>query len=86
MQLALRTTLLMTSAMQRAPELSRESLRVKAPRRPKQGWSLVVKPAKGSHASQPTYVAKPEGETRSLTPSEQVYLSRMKPRPRRRIM
>ena len=72
--------------MQRAPELSRESLRVNAPKRPKQGWSLVVKPAKGSHASQTAYVAKPEGDVRNLTPSERVYLARMKPRPRRRLL
>ena len=50
-----------------------------------QGWSLVVKPSKGSSEAQSTYVAEPSGSQRTLSDSEGIYLDRMKPRRRRKL-
>lgn len=41
---------------------------------------------KGEDGHAKAYVAPPGGGRRALTPSEQVYRDRQKPRPRRRII
>ncbi|KAK9829019.1 hypothetical protein WJX72_003438 [[Myrmecia] bisecta] len=60
----------------------RHSRKAKAPVRPEEGWSLVVRPLEGG--AKP-YVAQADGGRRELTHDEQLYLERMKPKPRRKI-
>ena len=68
------------------PVLSTHALRQWHSRLPRtQGWSLVVKPSSGAHQDQATYVADPSGAQRTLSPSEKVYIDRMKPRRRRKL-
>lgn len=57
-----------------------------APRKPKDGWSLVVRPltpGQGDGYGE-AYVAQPDGSRRQLTEDEQYYLYRQRPRKRRR--
>ncbi len=65
--------------------ISRASLRTQPPKRPEAGWSLVVRPAGRGQDYEP-FVATPDGARRALTDDEALYLRRMKPLPRRRIM
>ena len=67
--------------------ISRESRRTKAPRRPQEGWSLVVTPiGKESKAKHARFVALPDGTRRELTVDEQLYVARKTPKQRRRIL
>ena len=65
--------------------ISKASLRTQPPKRPAEGWSLVVRPAGRGQDYEP-FVASPNGSRRALTDDEALYLKRMKPLPRRRIM
>ena len=53
-----------------------------APPRPKEGWSLLVKPL-GAGAPEP-FVAKPDGSARALSQMESEYQERMRVKPRRK--
>lgn len=67
--------------------IRRSSRTVHPPRRPKEGWSLVVKSLGGKDApGQPpeAYVAMPDGGRRELNEDERLYLERQTPRPRRK--
>lgn len=67
--------------------ISRDSRRTKAPRRPKEGWSLIITPiGKESKMKHERYVAMPDGSQRELNQDELLYMERKKPRPRRRIL
>ena len=67
--------------------ISRESRRTKAPRRPKEGWNLVITPlGKESKMKHQRYVAMPDGSKRELNEDEKLYMERKRPRPRRRIL
>eukprot|EP00887_Chlorella_sp_A99_P002171 scaffold21.g2171.t1 len=65
--------------------ISRRSRGVHPPRRPRGGWSLVVRPLGGKQQQQP-FVATPDGKRRELTPDEQLYLQRQTPQPRRKVV
>lgn len=65
--------------------ISRRSRGVHPPRRPRGGWSLVVRPLGGKQHQQP-FVATPDGKRRELTPDEQLYLQRQTPQPRRKVV
>ena len=71
--------------MQTGKSISRASLRTQPPKRPAEGWSLVVRPAARGQDYEP-FVATPDGSRRALSDDEAVYLKRMMPLPRRRIM
>lgn len=71
--------------MQIGKGISRASLRTQPPKRPKEGWSLVVRPAGRGQDYEP-FVAKPDGTRRALNEDESLYLRRMKPLARRRIL
>lgn len=71
--------------VQTGKTISRASLRLQPPKRPAEGWSLVVRPAGRGQDYEP-FVATPHGTRRALTNDEALYLKRMKPLPRRRIM
>ena len=67
----------------------------KAPRRPTEGWSLVVTPlgrdkgkgeGEGGEEEARPYVATPSGERRELNADEAFLLERKTPRPRRRLV
>lgn len=67
--------------------ISRDSRRTKAPRRPKEGWNLVVTPiGKESKLKHTCYVAMPDGSQREPNEDEMLYMERKRPRPRRRIL
>lgn len=58
------------------------------PRRPPEGWSLVIKPL-GKEAKEKKvepYVAQPDGTKRALNESEALYMERKTPKPRRKII
>lgn len=71
--------------MQTGKTISRASLRTGPPKRPAEGWSLVVRPAGRGQDYEP-FVAKPDGTRRAPSEDESLYLKRMKPLPRRRIL
>lgn len=71
--------------MQTGANLDRNSRFKNAPRRPKEGWSMVVQDVSKPH-NKKQYVAMPGGKTRSLTADEQVYLDRMVPKKRKKIV
>ncbi len=60
----------------------RNSRKVCAPTRPAVGWSLVVRPL--DDGSKP-FVAQPDGSRRELDASEQLYLERKRPKPRKKL-
>lgn len=70
--------------------IKRASRKSHAPRRPRNGWSLVVRPlgeSKDPHEqAQQAYVAKPDGSRRALTDDEMLYLRRAAAIPRRKII
>lgn len=67
--------------------ISRQSRRTKTPRRPKEGWSLVVTPiGKESKLKHERFVALPNGSRRPLSPDEHLYVQRKTPKHRRRIL
>ena len=65
--------------------ISKESLTKQAPKRPAEGWSIVVRPAGRGVEFEP-FVARPDGSRRPLTSDEELYIDRMKPLPRRRFI
>ena len=65
-------------------DLERRTSRHKtAARRPKEGWTFVVKPL-GANGGTP-FAVEPSGKKRELTESEQLFQDRQKGRPRKRI-
>ena len=71
--------------LQTGAKLNRNSRFSNAPRRPKEGWSMVVQDVSNEkHTKQ--YVATPGGKIRSLTADERVYLDRMVPKKRKKIV
>ena len=73
------------NALQTGKSISRASLKTQPPKRPAEGWSLVVRPVRRSQDYEP-FVAEPDSTRRALTEDEALYLRRMKPLPRRRIL
>ena len=71
--------------LQTGSKLNRNSRFSNAPSRPKEGWSMVVQDVSNEN-SKKQYVATPSGKTRSLTADEQVYLDRMVPKKRKKIV
>jgi hypothetical protein len=65
--------------------LSRTSRKTAAPQRPKEGWSLLVKPL-GKETDEHPYVSGPDGVKRELTEDEALMVERQTPRPRRRVL
>ncbi|KAG7670767.1 hypothetical protein Ndes2437A_g04390 [Nannochloris sp. 'desiccata'] len=65
--------------------LSRMNRRTAAPQRPKEGWSLLVKPL-GNETEEQPYVSGPDGVKRELTEDEALMVERQTPRPRRRVL
>lgn len=53
--------------------------------RPKAGWSMVVQDV-SKEGSKKQFVALPGGRTRRLTADEEVYLERMQPKRRKKIV
>lgn len=70
--------------MQAGQSISKASRRLHPPKRPAQGWSLVVRPNARGKDYEP-FVAKPDSTRRPLTDDEVLYLRRMKPLARRKI-
>ena len=81
-QLLLKLCLL---AMQDGAKLDRRSRSKHLPSRPAAGWSMVVQDV-SQEGSKKQYVALPDGKTRSLNADEKVYLERMQPKRRKRIV
>ncbi len=69
---------------QAGDEIQRGSRRKEAAERPQGGFSLVVQPL-GKSVEEEPFVAQPDGSRRELSPSEELYLARQKPRPRRKL-
>ncbi len=65
--------------------ISNESRARQAPQRPKEGWSVVVRPAGRGVEFEP-FVARPDGSRRPLSSDEDLYINRMKPLRRRTIL
>jgi hypothetical protein len=65
--------------------ISRLNRRIAAPQRPKEGWSLLVKPL-GKETEEKPYVSSPDGVKRELTEDEALMVERQTPRPRRRVL
>ena len=72
-------------ALQTGQGICRDSRITKPPTRPQEGWSLVVKDRSGGELKQ-TFVATPDGRKHKLTPSEELYLERQKPKARAAYM
>lgn len=71
--------------MQTGSKISRRSRAKDLPSRPKAGWSMVVQDVSEEGAKK-QFVALPGGRSRKLTADEEVYLERMKPKRRKRII
>lgn len=71
--------------MQTGSNISRRSRAKDLPSRPKAGWSMVVQDV-SEEGSKKQFVALPGGRSRRLTADEEVYLERMKPKRRKRIV
>jgi len=72
------------NTFKRGKDLERRVSRHKtAPRRPKEGWTFVVKPLDANGAE--PFAVEPSGKRRDLTESEQVFQDRQKGRPRPKI-
>jgi len=76
--------------------LSKGNRRIDVPKRPKEGWSLLVTPLGhnkdtgvkdmgGMQAERVPFVARPDGSRRELNADEALLIERKTPRPRRRI-
>ncbi|KAK9845483.1 hypothetical protein WJX81_007603 [Elliptochloris bilobata] len=65
--------------------IDRKSRKREAPKRPKGGYAVLVRPARRGVRFQP-FVAAPDGTRRPLTEDEALYLGRQVPRARRRIL
>jgi Eukaryotic mitochondrial regulator protein len=65
--------------------ISRLNRKTAAPQRPKEGWSLLVKPL-GKEAEEKPYVSGPDGVKRELNEDEALMVERQTPRPRRRVL
>ncbi|KAL0029196.1 hypothetical protein WJX79_001826 [Trebouxia sp. C0005] len=70
---------------QTGSKISRRSRAKDLPSRPKAGWSMVVQDVSEEGAKK-QFVALPDGRSRRLTADEEVYLERMKPKRRKRII
>lgn len=71
--------------MQVGAKLDRNSRFKNAPSRPKEGWSMVVQDV-SDETNKKQYVAMPNGRTRGLNANERVYLNRMQPKRRKKIV
>lgn len=71
--------------MQTGSNISRRSRAKDLPSRPEAGWSMVVQDVSEEGAKK-QFVALPGGRFRRLTADEEVYLERMKPKQRKRII
>ncbi|GAB4821535.1 hypothetical protein N2152v2_008581 [Parachlorella kessleri] len=69
--------------------IKRASRKSHAPRRPREGWGLVVTPlgetSNPLQQAKKSFVAQPDGTRRELTEDELLYLQRAAPRPRRKL-
>lgn len=65
--------------------ISTKSRARQAAKRPKDGWSVVVRPAGRGVEFEP-FVARPDGSRRPLSSDEELYIDRMKPLTRRRFL
>lgn len=70
-------------SLQEGKSLKRNITRAHRPKRPKAGFSLVVKP---KAKSEEPYVARPDGRLRGLNADEKVLQHRQRVRPRRRLL
>jgi hypothetical protein len=65
--------------------ISRSNRKTAAPQRPKEGWSLLVKPL-GKETEEKPYVSGPDGTKRELNEDEALMVERQTPLPRRRVL
>ena len=70
--------------MQIGTSLERGSRRSQLPKRPKQGWTLVVR-RKGRKGVAGSYVASPDGSQREPNADETLLLMRATPKKRRSV-
>ena len=71
--------------VQTGASINRQSRSRAVTSRPKAGWSMVVQDV-SKEGSKKQFVALPGGRTRRLTADEEVYLERMQPKRRKKIV
>ncbi len=76
---------MLCGGVQTGASINRASRSRALPSRPEKGWSMVVQDVSDTN-SKKRYVALPGGKTRKLTADEEVYLERMQPKRRKKII